>query len=550
MPKNVNRRRIIPAALLAVLAVILSTQAVGNAGTIAGVVRNASGEPVSGASVKARNTDRGITFMVISQGQGRYQVNNLPPGKYTVQAQGGGLQSEGTSDAPVELGDSQTATVNLSLTAWQSLSELNTPSYAALLPEGEAKPIIMMRCVGCHGLDKVVPRRQTRDGWMESVEKMRDHPYGNRNSVVLTDSQRDVIVDYLAKNLGRDAPLPKPERDLPKVWLQGAATQYIAMEYKIPGRVYPHDVAVDSNGIAWVSERLTGNIGRFDPNSLTYTQIPLPPGNSTKWYLNAIEVDPEDRVWLIDAEPNDRLVMYDPKTEDFTLYDVPKPPYGGTVVNTIRFHPNGTVWMTGITADRIVGLNPDSKEFSMFPVPSGKVAHPYGMAIDPSGAIWFAENFSGKVAKLDLSSGNITEYDVPTPANLRSLAAYKGRGGLHDLRRMATDMDGNLWYGGHGLSTLGMIDYRTAEITEYPVPTRYSGPYSVDVDREDNLIWVSEMLADQIARFDPRTKTFVEFPLPSKNAAARRIEVDRSRPKRVWFSGSDTDTVGYLEVIE
>ena len=80
MPKNVNRRRIIPVVLLAVVAAILLTQAVGHADTIAGAVRNASGEPVSGASVKARNTDRGMTFMVISQDQGRYRLSNLPPG--------------------------------------------------------------------------------------------------------------------------------------------------------------------------------------------------------------------------------------------------------------------------------------------------------------------------------------------------------------------------------------------------------------------------------------------------------------------------------------
>ncbi len=95
-----------------------------------------------------------------------------------------------------------------------------------------------------------------------------------------------------------------------------------------------------------------------------------------------------------------------------------------------------------------------------------------------------------------------------------------------------------------------MIDFRTNKITEYPTPTKYSGAYSVDVDRKRNLIWVNEMMADQIARFDPRTKIFVEYRIPTQNSSVRRIEVDRTRPNRVWFSGWFVNTVGFLEVLE
>ena len=119
------------------------------------------------------------------------------------------------------------------------------------------------------------------------------------------------------------------------------------------------------------------------------------------------------------------------------------------------------------------------------------------------------------------------------------------------MRRMAADVDGNLWFGEFGgVGKLAMIDYRTAEITEYSLPTKYSGGYSVDVDRTRNLIWVNEMMADQIARFDPRTKTFVEYHIPSHYSSVRRIEVDPSRPNRVWYTAFYVDKVGYLDVLE
>ena len=70
------------------------------AGSVQGVVKNASGEALSGAYVKLINAERRLTFMVISQAQGRYTLGNLPPGDYTVQGVGNGFQSRLT---PVKL---------------------------------------------------------------------------------------------------------------------------------------------------------------------------------------------------------------------------------------------------------------------------------------------------------------------------------------------------------------------------------------------------------------------------------------------------------------
>src|ERR1700737_4504584 len=89
--------------------------AADNGGSIQGVVKNASGEPVSGAFVKLKNPDRRLTFMVISQAQGRYTANNLPMGKYEIQGVGGDFQS-GRSSA-VEVTAERPTIVDLRLTA-------------------------------------------------------------------------------------------------------------------------------------------------------------------------------------------------------------------------------------------------------------------------------------------------------------------------------------------------------------------------------------------------------------------------------------------------
>jgi virginiamycin B lyase len=232
-------------------------------------------------------------------------------------------------------------------------------------------------------------------------------------------------------------------------------------------------------------------------------------------------------------------VRYDPKSEAFTSYPLPKPPIGNTNIVAIRFSSDGDVWASEIVANQIVRLDPSTKEVRTYRAPSGvntnASVNPAGIGVDGDQTVWFTEEKSNKIAKIDSKTGDITEYDVPTKGAVP--------------RRMASDARGNLWFGEFaGLGNLATLDYRSTEIREFPTTTKYSGAYSVSVDTVHNLIWLSEMMADQIARFDPHTGAFVEYPIPTRNSLVRRIEVDPSRPSRVWFAGSNADTIGFLDV--
>jgi len=491
---------------------------------------------VVGALVKVKNVDRGVAVTVVSLDGGRYRAASLLPGKHTVQGVGAGLQSE---IAEIAVDASRPAALDVALTVpLDYRKNASMAEYSTLMPDGAGKTIIVSLCTDCHdgGLQEILYSRKTRDAWAETIKTMRNRPYGIVRSLDISEQQVAVVLDYLEKNYGAGAP-PLDLAKMPKTLTTGVAAKSVVTEFDLPSGADAHDVSVDSKGIGWVSEGGHGVIGRLDPQTFDYRRIPVPGQNAQ---ATAIEVDAQDRVWFSDSSQN-RLVQYDPKTEQFTSYFLPRPPGGRANLNTIRFHPDGTVWATGISSNQIFHVDPRSKETTAYDVPAGVAAkqnvNPYGMAIAPDQVVWFAERRSDKVAKIDPKTGKITEIDIPTKGAV--------------LRRMQADRDGNLWFGQFGgVGKLAMIDYRTGAITEYPTPTKHSGAYSVDVDLTRNFIWVNEMMADQIARFDPRTKTFVEYPIPTRNSSIRRIEVDHSRPNRVWFTGLHRDTVGFLDVVE
>src|SRR5262249_40930334 len=87
------------AVLLAIgVWVLAATAAFAQNAQVTGVVRDASGAIIPGATVTARNTDTGLTRTAVTDGQGEYRLPSLPPGKYAVTCELSGFTTETRPD--------------------------------------------------------------------------------------------------------------------------------------------------------------------------------------------------------------------------------------------------------------------------------------------------------------------------------------------------------------------------------------------------------------------------------------------------------------------
>ena len=191
-------------------------------GSVQGVVKSASGQALPGAYVKLTNPQRRLTFMVVSHAQGRYTMNNLPPGDYTVQGIGNGLRSKLT---PVALTAGKPATADVALTDEQAEvpngwirspgrvagNELDHELPPPNLPEGEGKAIMEAKCVQCHFLHRPTQMRWTHDNWEQKIAWMRERIHDKPGAQDLTDQEAKIVVDYLAKNYSDTAPKADPK---------------------------------------------------------------------------------------------------------------------------------------------------------------------------------------------------------------------------------------------------------------------------------------------------------------------------------------------------
>jgi streptogramin lyase len=563
---------VITLAVLAFSALRLQVQNTG----ITGVVKNASGQPVEGALVRVRSADLGLTFMVVSQAQGLYRTPNLLPGNYTIEAIGGDYQSNAAETVEVRSRKQEKLDLQLSTVRkpTSSRKRMTQAEHAARMPDGPAKELILTKCVVCHSLDGALDTRTlrveaSRRQWEEVIGThkyyMEDLPQA------LSLEEVDTIVDYMTKHFSQEAATsafrrepgarPDPNSHLPMTLLQGAEAKYVVMEFNLRAGAFPHDISVDSNGIAWIAEHGeneagvnehgvhgiikegVGLISRFDPESLKYTHF-APPAGKFPSRISGAAVDPQNIVWTVDNSHNARMISYNPKTGEFKTYPMPAPPRlkdfdefgfgdGSANMNTLTFQ-DGFVWGSGLLSGQVYKLDPVSGGVITYPFPKGKP--PYGLAFDKNKILWSSLEFADEIVKLDTTTGKLTHYKVPTPKA--------------DLRHIQTDADGNVWASAQQSGKLIKIDAGTGQVTEYAPPTLLSGINSVDVDTKHNVIWVAEAEVDKMARFDPRTNTFTEFALPSSRTGLKRIAVDPSNPDRVWWCATGSNRAGYVEVIE
>ncbi len=100
-------------------------------------------------------------------------------------------------------------------------------------------------------------------------------------------------------------------------------------------------LAATDTGI-WYVDWAEGRLGRYDPDTESFTEWMLPGGTDSRPY--AMAADAKGRIWAFETgtAPN-RLVGFDPATSEFFASGV-VPSGGGTVRHAVYHAPTNTIW--------------------------------------------------------------------------------------------------------------------------------------------------------------------------------------------------------------
>ena len=259
--------------------------------------------------------------------------------------------------------------------------------------------------------------------------------------------------------------------------------------------------------------------GSGDPQSTRYVQEFAIPTDCTNPL--AIVADYDGNIWVAQTNTGN-LAKFDPTTLTFTEYDNPIwPPGGRSMIWGIDYAPDGSVWFTDETFDSVWKFSTLEERYQRLAYPTEGDSLPQKIKIEGSQVI--INDFTGnKITFLDpsQSSDNVSYTSLPSPIGNSTMSAFSSD--------FAIDADDNIWYTNWMFQQGGLLvkyDYNGYQntidsrddflplldfIEVYELPRELYAANGVEIS-SDGLVWIADTASSSFFSFNPITKEFVQY---------------------------------------
>ena len=510
---------------------------------------------MEGVVVGAKKDGSTMTVNVTTDEKGRFSfpASKLDPGHYSLKIRATGYDLDGPK--AVDVVAEKATTANIKLTpAKDPSAQLSDAEWLLSIPGTEEQKKFLLSCNGCHTVERIVKTNHSAGEWVQVFQRMSLYAPGSsplRPQMTVGGVQRDrtrgvdpkatgewlasVNASYNSKERFALKTLPRPK---------GRATRTIITEYDLPRPLaMPHDVVVDSGGVAWYSDFGEQFIGRVDPKTGKVTEFPIPVlKKGFPMGTLDLQLDKDENLW-VSLMYQGGIAKFDRKTEKFDVYPVPKEWQGNhtqqSMVNPTNSHVDGKVWTNNQDTHAIYRLDIATGQYENlgeFKIPGeNRSISAYGIPSDQENNLYLLEFGSHNIGRIDAKTKEFKVWSTPTP-NSRP-------------RRGRVDSQNRLWFAEYGANGIGMFDPKTEKIEEWKFPTPWSAPYHVVPDKNGE-IWAGSMWTDRVTRLDPKAGQFTDYLLP-RETNIRRVFVDNSTtPVTFWVGSNHGASVLKLEPLD
>ncbi|HXO96683.1 MAG TPA: carboxypeptidase regulatory-like domain-containing protein [Chthoniobacterales bacterium] len=504
---------------------------------------------MEGVLVTVKKTGSTIAITVATDEQGRYRFppGRLEPGHYAISIRAVGYDLDGPTTVDISAPKPSTADLKLRNTANLSM-QLTNAEWIESVPGTPEQKSSLRNCVTCHTLQRPIRSAHDADEFVQVQQRMASYvnqsipeapqtrlaerlanqqERGEEGGQTRQQENRRRMAEFLSSiNLSKGPEWIYPLKTFPRP--KGRATHVIITEYDLPKPTrQPHDVMVDSDGIAWYISFGEQIIGKLDPRTGKTAEFSVPvlkPGSPLGEL--ALRSDEDRNLW-IGMMYQGAVGKFDTKTEKFQTWSLPPEDNKDyTQINQIdpmHSKVDGKVWVQDAGEYTLRRLDPVSGKFEIFrpfPAPSPNI---YDIISDSQNNGYFTVFGADQIGKIDAKTGKITLYKTPTPNSAP--------------RRGSMDSRGQFWFAEYRGNRIGMFDTETERFKEWVPPTPWAQPYDVVADKNGEA-WAGSLFTDRVTRLDPKTGQMTDYLLP-RSTNIRRVFVDNSTTPVTFWVGND-----------
>jgi cysteine-rich repeat protein len=195
---------------------------------------------------------------------------------------------------------------------------------------------------------------------------------------------------------------------------------------------YPHTLAFDRMGRIWYTLTRSNHVGRFDPDTETFTYYRLPPADPA---ISGVpiaaaygcDVAPDQSVWWSQLFGH-HIGRVDPTSGTVSAW---QPPFDGP--RRLFVGPDNIVWVPGYGSAELGRFDPATESWKVYALPTEPAGHelPYDVAVDRrSGEVWITGSNSDTLIRFRPDTETFTVFPLPTATDFTREIEFDDEGGV------------------------------------------------------------------------------------------------------------------------
>ncbi|HJT85859.1 MAG TPA: CopD family protein, partial [Nitrososphaeraceae archaeon] len=322
--------------------------------------------------------------------------------------------------------------------------------------------------------------------------------------------------------------------------------EFNVTEFKTPGKsllLYP--VYHPNTDSIWVGDTLParGKLWEFNINNNNFTAHTVNDTNLIT--LSVFDTKDDNLLWFIDPTSN-ILGKYNIQNDE---NEIIKMPISGMVSGIVTDN-NQNLWMTVMQENSILKYKIDTNEFETYKIPT-KNARPAGLIHDEKNkAIWFTESGIGKLGRLEISTGKITEFPGQLP-NKNNNTDDKKESLMQEPTSLLLDKGtSNIYISDHLSNSIFKFNPLLSNFKKYSLPDNNNdddndgSAFGMVFDKYNNLL-IAQHIADKIAVLDPETDRTTSFNIPTIDSSVQYLTTTDSN-NEIWFAEQKGDALAKI----
>ncbi|MFY9300278.1 MAG: hypothetical protein WAO91_03725 [Candidatus Nitrosotenuis sp.] len=256
--------------------------------------------------------------------------------------------------------------------------------------------------------------------------------------------------------------------------------------------------------VIWFTDARVNSIGKMYLDEEKIELVPIPTPRSGPM---GIALSPDEKsVWFAEII-GDKIAKLDVESNKITEYSTGKE----TGPTLLTFDDRGVLWVTSSYSNNVFRVEPGlldsliASGITSFTLPKPDSFSPFGIAVvtsDGEQKVFLSDHGSSRVIYSDTSLQHYISYWT-SPSKIYPTTLPS---------QIVADKAGNIYFVQHGGNRISKIDVNSGLMTEYDIPT---GPLStivyLSVPEDGKRVWFTEWAANKIGYLD--TETSIHFSL-------------------------------------